>query len=137
MPSAQAPRILIIRTGAIRDTLMPTPLVRALRSAYPNAHLVFVCSTGARDVLRYNPHLDCVVGLAYRHVPALASPEKTRLVRTRHSRADQAAGGARGGSHQPPPGALLAMLRNTPDEDLAGQHLHEADCGRGSSGSGI
>ncbi len=80
-PSSQAPRILIIRAGAIGDTLMVTPLVRALRHAFPNAHLIFVCSTGACDVLGYNPHLDRVAGLAFRHVPGRLSPEKMRLVR--------------------------------------------------------
>ena len=71
---------MIIRAGAIGDTLMATPLVRALRGAYPKAHLVFVCSTAARDILRYNPHLDRVIALAYRHVPARLSPEKARIV---------------------------------------------------------
>jgi ADP-heptose:LPS heptosyltransferase len=80
-PSSQRPRILIIRAGAIGDTLMATPLVRALRIAFPNAYLVFMCSSAARDVLKHNPRLDRVVGLEYRHVPVGLSPEKKGIIR--------------------------------------------------------
>jgi len=80
-PSSRRPRILIIRAGAVGDTLMATPLVRAVRRTYPNAHLVFLCSWAAQDVLRYNPHLDQVIPLASRHVPAWLSLEKSRLLR--------------------------------------------------------
>ena len=77
----KAPRILVLRAGAIGDTLMATPLVRALRRTYPNAHLAFLCSRTAEDVLKYNPHLDQVIPLAYRHLPAWLSLEKSRLLR--------------------------------------------------------
>jgi 3-deoxy-D-manno-octulosonic-acid transferase len=54
-------RILIIRAGAIGDTLMATPLVRSLRRTYPNAHLVFLCSRTAWEILScdrdFNPAL--------------------------------------------------------------------------------
>jgi lipopolysaccharide heptosyltransferase II len=76
---AESPRILIIRAGAIGDTLMATPLVRAARRTYPKARLVFICSRQAVDLLRYNPHLDCVHPLAYRHWPLWLSPEKLRI----------------------------------------------------------
>jgi ADP-heptose:LPS heptosyltransferase len=80
-PSSRRPRILIIRAGAIGDTLMATPLVRAVRRTYPDAHLVFLCSLTAQDVLKYNPHLDQVIPLAFRHAPAWLSLEKSRLLR--------------------------------------------------------
>lgn len=75
------PRILIVRAGAIGDTLMATPLVRALRRTYPDACLAFLCSRPALDVLKHNPHLDHVIPLAYRHLPAWLSLEKSRLLR--------------------------------------------------------
>ena len=80
-PISSGPRIVIVRAGAIGDTLMATPLVRAVRSTFANAHVTFICSNAARDVLAHNPHLDRVIGLSYRHVPLALSPEKTRIVR--------------------------------------------------------
>lgn len=74
------PRILIVRAGAIGDTLMATPLIRAVRRTFPDAHLAFLCSSAARDVLAHNPHLDQLFALAYRHVPSGLSPEKALLV---------------------------------------------------------
>src|SRR5690242_1254401 len=78
-PAAQRPRILVVRAGAIGDTLFATPLVRALRRTYPEAYLVFLCSEPAFDLMRYNPHLDRVLKLGDRHVPAWLSREKSRL----------------------------------------------------------
>src|SRR5438270_435000 len=43
-PARSSPRVLILRAGAIGDTLMVTPLVRALRQTFPAAYLVFLCS---------------------------------------------------------------------------------------------
>ena len=79
--SGHSPRILIVRAGAIGDTLMATPLVRALRRQFPDASLTFLCSRIAQDVLRHNPHLDRLIPLAYRHLPAWISREKSRVAR--------------------------------------------------------
>jgi ADP-heptose:LPS heptosyltransferase len=75
-----SPRVLILRAGAIGDTLMVTPLVRALRRTFPDAYLAFVCSRQAHDVLRHNPHLDQIIPLAYRHLPLWLSWEKLRAL---------------------------------------------------------
>lgn len=80
-PGSETLRILILRAGAIGDTLMVTPLVRALRQTFSDAYLVFLCWRGAYDTLRYNPHLDEVIPLAYRHLPAWLSFEKWRILR--------------------------------------------------------
>jgi len=77
----KSPRVLVIRSGAIGDTLMATPLLRALRQTYPNAYLGAVCSGTAYDIFRYNPHLDEVFPLVYRHLPNWLSFEKRRLIR--------------------------------------------------------
>jgi ADP-heptose:LPS heptosyltransferase len=75
------PRILIVRAGAIGDTLMATPLVRAVRRTYPECHLVFLCSAAALDVVRFNPHIDQVIPVAQRHLPAWLSSEKRDIHR--------------------------------------------------------
>ncbi len=77
----KSPHILVLRAGAIGDTLMVTPLLRALRRTFPDALLAFVCSRTVLEVLRSNPHLDHVLPLAFRHLPWLLSGEKRRLVR--------------------------------------------------------
>lgn len=75
------PRVLMIRAGAIGDTLMATPLVRAVRRTFPECHLVFLCSATALDVLRFNPHIDEVIPVAHRHLPTWLSPEKRQIHR--------------------------------------------------------
>jgi len=76
------PRILVVRAGAIGDTLMATPLVRALRRTFPESYLVFLSSASAFGVIRHNPHLNQVITLKYRHLPSWLSSEKWRIHRT-------------------------------------------------------
>jgi ADP-heptose:LPS heptosyltransferase len=71
----------IVRVGAIGDTVMATPLARAVRVTFPNAWVVFLCAKSACDIVRYNPHVDEVIPVATRHVPAWLSLEKARIVR--------------------------------------------------------
>jgi heptosyltransferase-1 len=53
-----ARRILIVRLGAFGDVLMGTPLIKALRLAYPDAWLTWVVEEKTMDVLYANPYLD-------------------------------------------------------------------------------
>jgi len=76
------PRVLIVRAGAIGDTLMTTPLVRAVRHSFPECHLVFLCSSSAADVIRHNPHVNQVIPVTYRHLPTWLSSEKQRIHRS-------------------------------------------------------
>jgi heptosyltransferase-2 len=48
-------KILIIRLSAIGDILLATPLLRALRTQFPEARLDFVVKAEFADVLRYHP----------------------------------------------------------------------------------
>jgi heptosyltransferase-2 len=79
-------RILVIRAGALGDTLMATPALRALRNRYPEAELDFLCSPAARPLLAANPCITRLFTLRQRHVPHWLSPEKWRLARELRNR---------------------------------------------------
>ncbi|MBI4342354.1 MAG: glycosyltransferase family 9 protein [Candidatus Omnitrophica bacterium] len=51
-------RILIVNPFGIGDVLFTTPLVRAVRQAFPQAYLGFLCNRRTEQILRHNPHLD-------------------------------------------------------------------------------
>jgi len=54
-------RILIVRTDRIGDVLLSTPVIRALRDAYPNAYIAMMVSPYAKDIIDGNPYLDEVI----------------------------------------------------------------------------
>ncbi|MFQ5741226.1 MAG: glycosyltransferase family 9 protein [Acidobacteriota bacterium] len=82
---ASARRILLVRIGALGDTLMATPVARALKRAYPGARVDFLCSGSASPLLRLNPWMDTVHPLRQRNVPFFLSLEKLRLALTLRS----------------------------------------------------
>lgn len=51
-------KILLIRLSAIGDILLTTPLLRALRTQYPQAQLDFVVKAEFAEILRYHPALN-------------------------------------------------------------------------------
>ena len=62
VPREQAShRILIMRLGAFGDILMGTPLLAALRRAYPNAHLTWIVGDLEREAINASPYLDEVL----------------------------------------------------------------------------
>jgi len=79
-------RILIVRVGALGDTLMVTPLIRLLRERHPGAEIDFLCSGLAAPLLELNPRLANLFPLKGRNFPIALSPEKRRLVRKLRSR---------------------------------------------------
>ncbi|MDD4879444.1 MAG: lipopolysaccharide heptosyltransferase II [Candidatus Omnitrophica bacterium] len=54
-------RILVIRTDRIGDVLLSTPSIKAVREAYPNAHIAFMARPYVEDVVDGNPYLDEVI----------------------------------------------------------------------------
>jgi len=59
VPREQAShRILIMRVGAFGDILMGTPLLAALRAAYPDAHLTWVVEHSEVQAIDANPYID-------------------------------------------------------------------------------
>jgi heptosyltransferase-2 len=57
----QYKRILIVRTDRIGDVLLSTPVIRALRQAYPQGYLAMMVAPYAQDAVEGNPDLDKVI----------------------------------------------------------------------------
>lgn len=60
-PRLAAERILVIQFRQIGDVLLSTPVLRALRSAYPQSHIAFLVEPSPARVLQDNPLLDEVI----------------------------------------------------------------------------
>lgn len=76
---ADAPRILAVRFSAIGDIVLTTPLLRAIRTAHPHAHVTFLTRAAFTPLLSANPRVDEVVGWdPAQPLPALARELKTR-----------------------------------------------------------
>ncbi len=73
-------RILIVRVGALGDTLMATPVAAAIKLAYPGCEVDFLCSAPAAPLLRRNPNIARIHVLRGRNFPYWISPEKRLLV---------------------------------------------------------
>lgn len=56
--TAQALRILIIKTGALGDVLRTTSLLPTLRAAHPDVQIDWVTAKSAVALLKDNPHID-------------------------------------------------------------------------------
>jgi len=54
-------KILIVRLSAIGDVVMASPLIRALRDRYPEAHIAWLVQPEAVPLLAANPRLDEVI----------------------------------------------------------------------------
>ncbi len=54
-------RILITRTDRLGDVVLSTPVIRAVRRAYPSAYIAFMVRPENKDVVIHNPDLDEVV----------------------------------------------------------------------------
>lgn len=62
VPQDQATqRILIMRLGSYGDILMGTPLLTALREAYPEAHLTWMVEHTQREAIDANPLVDALL----------------------------------------------------------------------------
>jgi len=53
--------ILVIKLRYIGDVLLATPVLRALRERFPDAHLTMAVNRGTEDVLKWNPDLNEVL----------------------------------------------------------------------------
>jgi heptosyltransferase-2 len=51
-------RILIMRLDKIGDVMLSTPVLRAVREAYPKSHIAVMVRPYAEDIVRGNPYID-------------------------------------------------------------------------------
>lgn len=54
-------RVLVIRLRLVGDVVFTTPVLRALRRAWPDVHLSYLVEPAAAPVVANNPHLDDVI----------------------------------------------------------------------------
>lgn len=54
-------RILITRTDRIGDVVLSTPIIKAVRQAYPDAYIGFMVEKAASDIVKGNPYLNEVL----------------------------------------------------------------------------
>jgi len=54
-------RILIVRTDRLGDVILSTPVIQALREAFPAAYIAFMCRPYTKEALEGNPYLNEVI----------------------------------------------------------------------------
>ena len=61
MKNKEYKRILIIEVNWLGDVLFSTPLIRAVREHFGGAHITCMVAPRAREILKYNPHIDEII----------------------------------------------------------------------------
>jgi ADP-heptose:LPS heptosyltransferase len=56
-----SPRILILRTDRLGDLVLSTPVIRALRGAFPDAYLGMMVRPPHQELVEGNPDLNAVI----------------------------------------------------------------------------
>ncbi len=54
-------RILIVRLAPLGETVLTTPVIRALRCRFPDAYIAYMVAPTREDLVSANPHLDAVL----------------------------------------------------------------------------
>ena len=57
----QIQRILILRMGPVGETILTTPVLRALRGRFPDAYIAYMVNPGREDLVSENPNLNEVI----------------------------------------------------------------------------
>lgn len=61
MPTAALRKVLLIRLSSIGDIILSTPMLRAFKTAYPDAELHFLTREEFGDLLRHSPWIDRLI----------------------------------------------------------------------------
>jgi len=75
-------KILIIRFSSIGDIILASPLIRCLRTAYPQAQIDFLVKSEYAELVKFNPHLNSVIELKTAESQELKA--LTKKVQTEH-----------------------------------------------------
>ena len=54
-------KILVINPFGIGDVLFTTPLIRAIKKAYPEWRIYFICNKRTRPILEHNPYIEKII----------------------------------------------------------------------------
>lgn len=57
----QIQRILILRMGPLGETILTTPVIRAIRRHFPEAYIAYMVAPGREELVSANPNLDEVI----------------------------------------------------------------------------
>ncbi len=81
-------RILVVRAGALGDTIMATSISHSLKKCYPKAKVDFLATKGMEPLFTLTPWVDTVYCLGFRKVPWSIDPWKryvlSKLNRSRY-----------------------------------------------------
>jgi lipopolysaccharide heptosyltransferase II len=102
-------KILLIRLRLIGDVVFTTPLIRALKRTFPDAHLTYLVEPQSLPVVRENPHLDEVIVAPRRSGPGRIADDLRLAGRLRRERYDVVID-----LHGGPRSAWLAWLSRAP-----------------------
>ncbi len=68
IPIQPPKKVLVIRSGAIGDVLMSTPLLHNLKESYANIHISYLVGEWSKCALTNNPNVDDVLSFDDRHI---------------------------------------------------------------------
>jgi heptosyltransferase II len=54
-------KILLVRTDRLGDLILTTPAIKAVRNAYPDAHIAMIVRPYAEEILKDNPYIDEII----------------------------------------------------------------------------
>ena len=79
-------RLLMIRLGSLGDVILTTPVARAARRAFPEAHIAVLTAHPWSAIYEANPHVDevCTVDRSRLDRSPLAAVQAARLIRAGH-----------------------------------------------------
>jgi ADP-heptose:LPS heptosyltransferase len=57
-PSTDSPRLLVVSTTGLGDTLWATPSLKVLKGSFPRSYVALLTTPIGKELLKYNPYID-------------------------------------------------------------------------------